>query len=129
MVASAISTACCLSCFAAYCHGKTIHHCALRFKAMNEPIAIGGITVAPGEIIHANAEGVIKIPAGSHPTLVDSAIRMLAFEHEAHTVLRQIGLEPNAKRGMVTALLPKYGFGPGARKSSPTKRAGKKRRG
>jgi len=109
--------------FAAYCRGKTIHHCALRFKALNEPLAIGGISVAPGEIIHANNEGVIKIPKGSFPTLIDSAIRMRAFEHEAHTVLRRTDLEPATKRSMVSQLLPKYGFAPGAGKGSKPKMA------
>jgi len=107
--------------FAAYCRGKTIHHCALRFRALNEPFTIGGITVAPGEIIHANAEGVIKIPRGSLPNLIDSAVRMRAFEHDAHVVLRRTDLEPATKRRMVSELLPKYGFGPGAGKSSKSK--------
>ena len=113
--------------FAAYCRGKTIHHCALRFKAMNEPIAIGGITVAPGEIIHADAEGVIKIPRGSLPKLIASAIRMRAFELEAHTFLRRTDLEPTAKREMVSELLPKYGFAPGVGKGSKSRSARGKR--
>jgi regulator of RNase E activity RraA len=96
--------------FAAYSRGTTIHHCALRFKALNEPLCIGGITVAPGEIIHADAEGVIKIPKGSLPRLIDSAIRMRAFEHEAHTILRRTDLDPARKRRMVTDILSKYGF-------------------
>lgn len=102
--------------FAAYCRGKTIHHCALRFKAVNEPLAIGGIMVSPGEIIHANAEGVIKIPQGSFSKLIASAVRMRAFEHAAHTLLRRTDLAPAVKRRMVTELLPKYGFGPRAAK-------------
>src|SRR6185295_4461545 len=31
--------------FAVYSRGKTIHHCALRVKSINQPIEIGGITV------------------------------------------------------------------------------------
>jgi regulator of RNase E activity RraA len=113
--------------FAVYCKGKTIHHCALRFKASNKPIVIGGITVAPGDIIHANSEGVIKIPMGSLPRLIDSAVRMRAFEHEAHALLRRTDLEPAAKRTMVVELLPKYGFAQGTGKGSSLKKASGKR--
>jgi regulator of RNase E activity RraA len=104
--------------FAAYCKGTTIHHCALRFKAMKEPVTLGGISVAPGDIIHADAEGVIKIPKGSLPKLISSAVQMRAFEHAAHIILRRTDIEPAAKRRMVVELLPKFGFGPDAGKSS-----------
>src|ERR1700722_5336162 len=46
--------------FAAYARGRTILHCAWRFTKPNEPVAVGGITVNPGDIIHANIGGVIK---------------------------------------------------------------------
>jgi regulator of RNase E activity RraA len=96
--------------FAAYCKGTTIHHTALSFRRMNEPIEIGGITVKTGEVIHANDEGVIKLPAGCLEKLSEAAIRMRAFEHEAHLGLRRTDLTPGQKGKWVSEALPKYGF-------------------
>lgn len=96
--------------FAAYCRGKTIHHCALRFRAMNQPVEVGGITIRPGDIIHANAEGVIKIPNNCLPTLTAKAIQMCAFEHEMHVMWRRTNLTLTEKRHLVPKLLAKHGF-------------------
>ena len=35
--------------FAAYSKGVTIHHCALRFRNINRPVEVGGITIQPGD--------------------------------------------------------------------------------
>ncbi len=96
--------------FAAYSRGTTIHHCALRVRALNEPIEIGGIVVCTGDIIHANAEGVIKIPATCQDRLPEAAVRMRAFEHEAHLALRRTDLSLAEKRKRVADALAKHGF-------------------
>lgn len=96
--------------FAAYGRGTTIHHGALRFRRLNEPVEIGGITVRPGEIIHANAEGVIKIPSACLGHLAEKAVQMRAFEHAAHAVLSQTDLVPREKQARVAALVAEYGF-------------------
>ena len=62
--------------FAAYARGLGIHHCHWRFKAINVPVQVGGITVSPGDIIHGCAEGVIKIPPASIPALLEAAPRL-----------------------------------------------------
>lgn len=96
--------------FAAYCRGKAIHHCPLRFCSINEPIEIGGVTIRPGDVIHANEEGVIRIPAGCLPLLVESAHRMRAFEREAHAGQRRTDLTLQQKRELVQELIVEYGF-------------------
>lgn len=96
--------------FAAYSKGKTIHHCVLRFRATNQPVEVGGITVQTGDVIHANAEGVIKIPKGCLGTLADHATRMYAVEREAHHLFRQSQLSGKEKRNGVAKVLDKYGF-------------------
>ena len=96
--------------FAAYCKGKTIHHCALRVRSINQPVEVGGITVQPGDVIHANAEGVIKIPKACLAELSEAAKRMYAFEREAHQVLRRTDLTAPSRRENVLELLTKYGF-------------------
>jgi 4-hydroxy-4-methyl-2-oxoglutarate aldolase len=96
--------------FAAYCRGKTIHHTALRVTRIDIPVEIGGITIRPNDVIHANDEGVIRIPASCLNTLAGAAVRMRAFEHEAHLVLRRTDLTLTEKKGQVTTLIGKYGF-------------------
>jgi 4-hydroxy-4-methyl-2-oxoglutarate aldolase len=96
--------------FAAYCRGITIHHTALRVTAINRPVEIGGITISPGDVVHANGEGVIKIPQGCLPALAENATRMRAFEHEAHCVMRRTDITPAEKRRRVGELTGKYGF-------------------
>jgi regulator of RNase E activity RraA len=96
--------------FAAYCRGTVIHHTALNVKRINRPVQIGGITVRPGDVIHANAEGVIKIPHSCLDKLPEAAIRMRAFEHEAHVALRRTDLSVAEKKRRVSAAVGKYGF-------------------
>jgi len=96
--------------FAAYCRGATIHHTALRFSHPDEPVEVGGITVQPGDVIHANAEGVIKIPRACINELAARAVQMRAFEHEAHLALRRADLANSEKRRRVAEALAQYGF-------------------
>lgn len=96
--------------FAAYGKGITVHHCALRFKEFGRPVEVGGIAIKPGDILHANSEGVIKVPLTCLDRLPEKAIQMRAFEHEAHCVLRQKSLAPAYKRSQLSELLLKYGF-------------------
>jgi len=96
--------------FAAYCTGRTIHHGVLRFSAANQPVQVGGITVRHGDIVHADGGGVISIPSSCVRELPKEAVRMLAFEREAHLLLRRSDMRPAAKRAGVQELLASYGF-------------------
>ena len=97
--------------FAAYCKGRTIHHCALNYVRINQPIEVGGITIRTGDVLHANDEGVIRIPSNCLDRLPAMAIRMRSFEQDAHRFMRQTDLAPRAKRQKVSELLEEYGFG------------------
>jgi regulator of RNase E activity RraA len=105
--------------FAAYAHGRTIHHGAIRFPRINLPVEVGGVIIRPGDVIHANVGGVIRIPSACLEALPERAAAMLAFEHEAHAVFRQTGLAVDEKRRRVATLLAKYHFG-----TPPTRCAG-----
>jgi 4-hydroxy-4-methyl-2-oxoglutarate aldolase len=98
--------------FAAYCRGKTVHHCSIRIRSLDRPVEIGGIVVAPGDILHANSEGVIKIPRACIEQLPIKAAQMRAFEHEVHVVLRRTDMNIEQKRAHVVELLARYGFSP-----------------
>jgi regulator of RNase E activity RraA len=98
--------------FAAYGRGKTIHHCPIRFLRTNQPIEVGGILIRPGDVIHANAEGVIRIPPACLAELSARAVTMRAFEQDAHRHLRRTDLTGAEKRKLVDGLVVKYGFAP-----------------
>ncbi|MGH9345271.1 MAG: RraA family protein [Terriglobia bacterium] len=96
--------------FAAYCNGTTIHHCALRFRNIGQPVELGGVTIRTGDILHANSEGVIRIPESCLEVLPVKAIQMLTFENEAHSFLRKTDVPISEKRRHLMDLLGKYGF-------------------
>ena len=96
--------------FAVYCRGKTVHHGPYRFRSLGKPVEVGGITVRPGDVIHANQEGVIRIPPASLNKLPAAAARMRACEHESHCLFRRTDLTPAEKRSGVAEVFAKYGF-------------------
>jgi 4-hydroxy-4-methyl-2-oxoglutarate aldolase len=96
--------------FAAYARGRTVHYCAWRFSRPNVAVEIGGVTVNPGDVIHADGDGVLKIPSGALEKLPERLAAMLAFEHRAHGVFRDAGVPIDERRRRVSALLSEYGF-------------------
>ncbi|MBL9214289.1 MAG: RraA family protein [Opitutaceae bacterium] len=96
--------------FHAFARGRVIHHAAMRFRALNQPVEVGGLTIRTGDILHGSVEGVIRIPPACLDRLPERAAKMRAFEHEAHFVFRQPGLPLAEVRERVKALLGQYGF-------------------
>jgi 4-hydroxy-4-methyl-2-oxoglutarate aldolase len=97
--------------FAAYCHGRTVHHCALRMKATNQPVEIGAITIRSGDVLHAGADGVIRIPAACLETLAGRAAQMRKAEHDAHCELQRTDLSAANKQQRVEEIFREHGFG------------------
>jgi len=90
--------------------GVSIHHSPMRIPTINQPVEIGGLCVKPGDILHASAEGVIKIPRSCLDRLPESAIRMWAFERDAHAVFSRPDLPAAEKKKQVLEILASYGF-------------------
>jgi regulator of RNase E activity RraA len=96
--------------FAAYCRGRIAHHGPLRFRSIDRPVEAGGVIISPGDVLHADQNGVIRIPPDCLSHLAAAAIRNRAFEHEAHMFLRRTDRTPAEKRAHVQALVQQYGF-------------------
>ena len=95
---------------AVYCQGTVAHHCCLRMKAINIPVSVGGITVNPGDVIHACDDGVIKIPPKSIPIILDKAPLHRALEGETHLIWRRTDLTPEEKIKHAQSVYRKGGF-------------------
>jgi regulator of RNase E activity RraA len=77
---------------------------------VNRPVDIGGITVEPGEVLHAGKEGVIKIPPGCLAALPERAADMRMIEHLSHIGNRRDDLNAHEERDRTMGLFKKYGF-------------------
>jgi len=93
-----------------YCRGTVVHHCVLRAKAINVPVSVGGITVNPGDVIHACEEGVIKIPHASVEAVLEKAPMHRSLEHQAHTLWRRTDISVAEKRRRAAEIYARNGF-------------------
>jgi 4-hydroxy-4-methyl-2-oxoglutarate aldolase len=62
--------------------GVTAGHGAQAVHAVNTPVSVGGMDVAPGEIIHMDENGAVKFPASQLEAVLNN-VRILQKEEEA----------------------------------------------
>ena len=62
--------------------GVTAGHGAMAVQAVNVPVSVGGMDVAPGEIIHMDENGAVKFPADKLEAVLEN-VRKLQVEEEA----------------------------------------------
>jgi regulator of RNase E activity RraA len=77
-----------LACWGA---GLSPMHGRLRWLDVNSPVVIDGMTVRPGDIIHADANGAIVIPARVADQVYDQALAVRRNEQAFFARLRQPG--------------------------------------
>ena len=68
--------------------GVTAGHGEMAVQAVNVPVSVGGMDVAPGDLIHMDENGAVKFPADKASQVLDNAKRMLAGEAEHLARLR-----------------------------------------
>ena len=96
--------------FAVYGLGTIAHHEVMRFPEVDVPVAVGGITVNPGDIVHADSEGVIRISEQMAEPLIDEAPDMRGFEQAVHVTWRRTDVDSNTCREEMAKSLQRYGF-------------------
>jgi regulator of RNase E activity RraA len=69
--------------------GVTPGHGAMGVMAVQVPVSVGGMDVAPGELIHMDENGAVKFPARHLEQVATNARAMLAKEAELVKRLRQ----------------------------------------
>jgi len=60
--------------------GVTAGHGEMAVQAVNVPVSVGGMDVAPGEIIHMDENGAVKFPASQIEAVLKNAKAMLEDE-------------------------------------------------
>ncbi|HTC07505.1 MAG TPA: RraA family protein [Acetobacteraceae bacterium] len=68
--------------------GVSAGHGDMAVHAVNVPVSVGGMDVAPGELIHMDENGAVKFPADRAPQVLENAQKMLAGEAEHLARLR-----------------------------------------
>ncbi len=96
--------------FSIHAAGRCVQHCAIRVKAINEPVEVGGLTISPGDILHAGADGVLRLPHSALDNLIEGAPKLAFVEHLAHSVLRRTDASVAEKRKAVDHIYRENGL-------------------
>jgi 4-hydroxy-4-methyl-2-oxoglutarate aldolase len=59
-----------------------VSHGYVRTETVGEPVTVGGLTVSPGDLLHADRHGVLLIPAEIARELPAAADRVIAAEQD-----------------------------------------------
>ncbi len=89
--------------------GVTAGHGEMAVHAVNVPVSVGGMDVAPGDLIHMDENGAVKFPADKADQVLENARKMLDAEAEHLARLRSAttAAEVRAAGGNYTAKRPK----------------------
>ena len=69
--------------------GVTAGHGEMAVQAVNVPVTVGGMDVAPGDMIHMDENGAVKVPPDRSGQILKNSRTMLAEEAELLAKLRQ----------------------------------------
>jgi 4-hydroxy-4-methyl-2-oxoglutarate aldolase len=68
--------------------GVTAGHGEMAVHAVNVPVSVGGMDVAPGDLIHMDENGAVKFPPGKAAQVLENAKKLLEGEAEHLARLR-----------------------------------------
>ena len=69
--------------------GVSAGHGAMAVQAVNVPVSVGGMDVAPGELIHMDENGAVKFPADKLEAVLTNAKALLEEEAGRIELLRK----------------------------------------
>src|SRR6201998_3798256 len=75
--------------------GPSVSHAYVRVETVGEPVEIGGLVVAPGDLLHADQHGVLKIPPGIAAELPAAADRVIETEQALLRWVRSDEFDPD----------------------------------
>ena len=68
--------------------GITAGHGSMAVQAVNVPVSVGGMDVAPGEIIHMDENGAVKFPADKLDDVLANARKLVEEEESRMSALQ-----------------------------------------
>jgi regulator of RNase E activity RraA len=68
--------------------GVSAGHGEMAVQSVNAPVSVGGMDVAPGELIHMDENGAVKFPAARAAQVLENAQKVLDAEAGQLKLLR-----------------------------------------
>jgi regulator of RNase E activity RraA len=75
--------------------GPVVSHSYVRLETVGEPVDIAGLTVAPGDLLHADQHGVLRIPHEIAAELPAAADRVIEREQRLLRWVRSEDFDPD----------------------------------
>jgi regulator of RNase E activity RraA len=81
--------------FQFFARGPGVSHAYVRLESVGDPVSVGGLTVRPGDLVHADQHGVLLIPAAIAAELPAAADRIVEREQEFIRWVRSAEFDPD----------------------------------
>ncbi|HEY7201210.1 MAG TPA: RraA family protein [Candidatus Dormibacteraeota bacterium] len=78
-----------------FARGPGVSHAYVRLESVGEPVHVGGLTIRPGEVVHADQHGVLLIPRDVAAELPAAADRIIEREQEFIRWVRSAEFDPD----------------------------------
>jgi regulator of RNase E activity RraA len=80
--------------FRFFARGAGVSHACQRSVDIGVPVTVGGLTVEPGDLLHADKHGVLLIPHDLAASLPEAADKVIASEQRFLTWVRSPDFDP-----------------------------------
>ena len=78
-----------------FARGVGVSHAYVRLESVGSPVEIGGLTIRPGDLVHADQHGVLMVPVDLAAELPAAADRIIAREQEFIRWVRSAEFDPD----------------------------------
>jgi 4-hydroxy-4-methyl-2-oxoglutarate aldolase len=78
-----------------FARGAGVSHAYVRVESVGEPVRVGGLTIAPGDLIHADQHGVLLVPREIAAELPAAADRVIEREQTFIRWVRSPDFDPD----------------------------------
>ena len=94
--------------YAVFGSGTVANHVPIKIEVSREPVTLSGVQFATGDLVHADSDGVLKIPEKYHQGIVEACILSRGVETRVHTYWRRSDKSPEEKKDFVTKIYTEH---------------------